>query len=379
MAFSALPILDVDAETRLAALLTNAIASLKPLGAGTILVAECPDKFNDASWDDYWFGVQVDGAYWEEAQYFRYRGVVDGPRPRSTIDRILRTGRAASARAKDSLSGPYTKVRYRERTGSNLDAARATLKTLHSSNWRAEVTRCLGNTNVRTGDVVGLGLQFGQPWLCVASSNDDTEIAFTVLENGRLVHMARCERFDQYFGQMFPLRLSGPRPDFASYLTPKAREHFFPPVRNESLSRKLCVLLRGATNRIHSVAGASGKAVILTASDSLGSDYLTRTPPNIECDGQWALASEPKDSMFEQLGRILGDLELADWRGLFGRSTTGVNWPYGSLCLLRYPGQPPLLERELTAFDFQSDRLTAAGLINWHDQGRGFDIYPAPS
>lgn len=334
MAFDALQIQDRMAEERLVNLLGQAIAALEPLNAGygAVLVAECPDKFNDAFWDDLWFGVQVGTAYWEQAQYFR------------------------------DVSPPVVEETTKVGPRSKLPEARAVLERLHAAGWRDEVGHCLGEDIVRSGDVVGLGLQFGQPWLCVASSNNDTEIACTVSAEHGIVHMARCERFDQSFGDFVPLPFSDPRPDFAHYLTEKGRTHFFPAVQWEQPARQLCGLLNEAVARIENIPGTSRKRLELLAAVPFVVPHLAR-PPIIRWGDEWVPATKPTSLPFEALAGVVAGLEIADWRHLFGLSMRlgTLSGSFGLLCL---PGQPPLLAWELTVFDFQSGTLRPVGLFN---------------
>jgi hypothetical protein len=106
---------------------------------------------------------------------------------------------------------------------------------------------------VRAGDVLCLAMQYGQPWICVVSTNDSTEIACTWAPQG-LVHMARCERLDQYVGQSVPLRFRELRRDFALHLRPEARARILSPVRDSAAAARLCKLLQRA------IAGLDGLA-----------------------------------------------------------------------------------------------------------------------
>jgi hypothetical protein len=349
MTLELLQVQDRAAESRLVKVLEEALRVLGTLDASPVLVAECPWKFNDAWYDDHWLGVQVGSDFWEEAQYFK------------------------------EVKEPFSKENGRNTSTSGIATARTVLKSLQSAGWRAEFQRCFGERFLRSGDVICLGIQSGQPWLCVASSNGETEIACTISPRAYgLVHMARCDRFDQSLGEAFPLRFSQPRPEFGSFLTPEARAYYFPEVRDAAASKELCTLLRNAVARIEAATGTTNQPVVLWSKDSFGNQYAP-SPPRLLWGDAMAFGGETLDNpALQQLYTVMEHLESADWRGLFERSM-GTFEPYDSVCLIRQPGSAPMLVWELTAFEFQSDRLSVLGLYDRATPARWkFDIQPMP-
>ena len=91
MAIEPMEFRDRKAEQRLLDLLQPAAAKLAQLGPEPVLVAQCPNKFNDAWYDDLWYAAQVGTAFWEAAHY------IEG-RPAPEINETpLEDGRSTSA------------------------------------------------------------------------------------------------------------------------------------------------------------------------------------------------------------------------------------------------------------------------------------------
>jgi hypothetical protein len=71
MAIEPMEFRDRKAERRL--LLEPAAAKLAQLEPEPVLVAQCPNKFNDVWFDDLWYAAQVGTAFWEAAHYIEGR------------------------------------------------------------------------------------------------------------------------------------------------------------------------------------------------------------------------------------------------------------------------------------------------------------------
>lgn len=343
---------DRAAERRLLDLLEPAAQKLAQLGPEAVLVAQCPNKFNDAWYDDFWFAAQVGTAFWEAAHY-----IEDRPAPE-----INESGNEQGSKA--------------------VRAAREVLDALEAGRWREAAIACFGKKKgwqlsatvdvVFDGDVLCLALQYGQPWLCVVSSNGSTEIACTWTKSG-LVHMARCERIDQYIGRTAPLRFRELRSDFSRHLRPDARTRLLPQIRHTEAAARLSKLLRESFPRMDGdTAQAERSDWLLTFAhdsyafvDDTGWQYISLSKPSQS-------SSEDGSPRKSHLIAAVGHMEQGGWRQLFSQALGQAS--VSQLGLVHHKGEL-LLTWDLTAFGFMSGELRPVALCNDVVHFKQFELY----
>jgi hypothetical protein len=359
MAIEPMEFRDPNAERRLLDLLQPAAAKLAQLGPEPVLVAQCPNKFNDVWYDDLWYAAQVGTAFWEAAHYIEQR-----PAPE-----ISETGKDQDSTA--------------------VMAARQVLQALEAARWRDAAIACFGKEEgwqagtlddvVCEGDVLCLAMHYGQPWLCVVSSNDSTEIACTWTPKG-LVHMARCERLDQYVGLSLPLRFRELRRDFAHHLQPEARGRILSHVRDSAAAASLCKLLQRAIARLDDLVppDADSSSWLLKQEElaytlDTGDGNLLILPLPDALSGGGSI-DEGGNPALKSLATTVRRLEAGGWRQLFARAIGQAN--IERLDLLRRDDKP-LLIRGLAAYEFMSGELRLAGLCNDAVNLETFELYDA--
>jgi hypothetical protein len=331
------------AEGRLIPLLDNAIAQLSALKADVALVAECPDKFNDAYEDDYWRAVQVDEAVWEQSHFFKYK------------------------------SPPEVHERTHEPSGEKLAVARKVLKELESAGWRDEALACSGRQG---GLLLCLALFHGQPLLCRTSPIDGEGSVWTWSAGSGLQHIASCERIDHRIGDPNPIGLNLLRPGIWRFLTQAAQIYFSPTVRDRQTYTKLCVLLSEVCERARKLTmervilvspttrlfpGAEqtgGRGFVST--ETYGSDSQAVAPlPNTHVT---PFDMRPLPPILQELDRLLAELENAGWRQLF--STALSNLRPGELLALWVEADLQLLIWEQSLFELKNNSLQFLGLTD---------------
>jgi hypothetical protein len=331
------------AERRLIPLLDNAIAQLSTLSADVALVAECPDRFNDAHQDDYWRAAQVDEALWEQSHFFKYK------------------------------SPPEFRERTHELAGEKLAVARKVLKELEAAGWRDDALACTGRWG---GKLLCLSLFHGQPLLCRTSPIDGEGSAWTWSTGSNLHHIASCERIDHSIGDPNPIGLNVFRPGIWQFLTPAAQSHFKPTVRDCESYVKLCTLLSETCERARHL---TKEKVILV------SPATRQFPGDERTGGQGFVSTEtqgrdsravaplpgthltpfdmrPLPPILQELDRLLAVLENAGWRQLF--STALCHLRSGELLALLIEADMPLLIWEQSVFELKNNSLEFRGLTD---------------
>ena len=351
MAIQPIEFRDAEAERRLLGLLEPAAAKLAKLGPEPVLVAQCPNKFNDAWEDDLWFAAQVGEAYWERSHFIQHR-----PRPE----------------IKERGNSQYDKA---------VHAARNVLDELEAADWRHAAIACFGQQKgwqpgimvdvICNGDVLCLALQYAQPWLCIASSNNNTKIACTWTDSG-LVHMASCERIDQFIGLRRPLCFSELRADFWDHLRPNCRTRLRPQVHDQGAAEQL-------TARLLEVVRCLDRPVVPAQAESeTGWWQLVRTPDGYCFDNGkreyiwFPPASMVQTAISQNFSAAVELLEKSGWQGLLAEA---ISRPSGdSLRLVRRYDELFFLSG-LTAFKLMPNELRFAGLCNDVAAMESFELY----
>jgi hypothetical protein len=157
-------------EIPLIHLLDEVAGGLADLEPGPILLAECPNKFNDAGQDDLWYAVQAGFEYWEQSHFFAYGSAYGSKSNVSEYSSYSHT-----------LDPQTLKDRGGAVTGDSITRLRTSLRHLQTTGWRS----LIGNERIYSEDdssdlggvTIALVIERGQRWLVLQHPNGgDAEI-----------------------------------------------------------------------------------------------------------------------------------------------------------------------------------------------------------
>lgn len=236
---------DQDAATQLMRSLDRIVQQLATIEGEFVLIARCPNKFNDAGQDDYWVAAQVDEAYWERSFFF------------VTED-----------------SGKSMRESTGTKQNEGLKSARSALS--NTSHILSIAIRCFP----KSGEFISIIRHFGQYWFCIAhgSSGDDADIWTWSKEFG-FVHVGIADRIDERIGSRRPLTFVTLNKDIWKYLSPAARKSLAPYAKDDEAHRKL-------SNELAAIAltvrDATQRDIVLIASQSrlLAHEYCMPDGPS---------------------------------------------------------------------------------------------------
>jgi hypothetical protein len=167
---------EADAQRLLEYLLGNAAHRLSSLEE-PVVVAACPNKFDDTGLYPEWHGVQIGHAVWDHLDYRREGGAVF-----------------------DTSRNPQ-----------ELLIAQDVLRWLQEAEWRPLVERAFGLKLF--DEVFAIIKQHGAFWFVISASNDGTHIVFLLQPSGELERVGAPARLDQRLGRVRPLLLQWIDPD----------------------------------------------------------------------------------------------------------------------------------------------------------------------
>ena len=101
----------------------DGFADLEP---GPILLAECPNKFNDVGHDDLWYAVQAGKEYWEQSHFFAYGSAYGS---RSNV--------SEHSSYSHTLDPQTLKDRGGAVNGDSITRLRTGLRHLQTNGWRS--------------------------------------------------------------------------------------------------------------------------------------------------------------------------------------------------------------------------------------------------
>lgn len=350
------------AATDLLRLLDGAAERIETVGPEPNFVGECPNKFNDAWYDDLWFAVQAGETYWEQSQFFEGR-----------------SGPLVKEHATFSTDGDEEAVRaeWATVTSGRIAALRGLLRDLQTSGWRELTERAF--TEKR--ELLGLMIEHGQRWLALETPNvDDCEI-FAWDAKG-MFHVGTTSRIDQAIGQPYLLTFEDIVQENLSRLGQRARAYFRPFVKDNESALRLTELLREV---VRIVRAATDRPVAMRSRDSLHPAY---SPPESfsevlrqgegqlrkPTDGKWPpyclpYTHEPKGEFSDEAKAFhtaLGQLEDEGWRDLYGQAF-GETLHRGQALALFVDPDAAVLMRENAAFRVDENGLDPLGAFPYPD------------
>jgi hypothetical protein len=318
--------------------------------AEPVVVAACPNKFDDAASFPDWLGVQVGPAMWERTDYRRESG----------------------------------KVSENSRNPDDLLAVRDLLRWLQEAEWRS-VVELVFDLKLYS-ETLAIIKQHGAVWLVIAASNDGQDIVFLAGTSGELERVGAPARLDQRLGRLRPLILQRIEPDAWPKL--HAAVPAFPVdelIREETLEiedarARLGNLLHDAFSQLIKLP-SSVHYVAVASDDVNGSldDFKSRGPlfhsswRMIAADGlrinkerfypqeMYAKMIARGGDLAASLDSVLNTLESAKWRDLFARSIMPMARS-DSLALLVRGSERWLIAAETAVFALTPEgRLVLAG------------------
>ena len=356
---------NAEAAGQLQALLDPALAELRQLGSEPILIAECPDKYNDAFNDDYWYAAQVGAASWEQSHFF------EGGDYASHIKE--------GYHLRGQILGGAVAEPARLATGKPLSKARAILHRLKDGGWRALAVEALRDRY----PILCLAWQYGQAWFCLSSAVEGEGYAWALTPNGGFAEFGMCGRLDHEIGNPCPIWFSSIDPGAVRFLTPEARQFFAPRPIDSKAHRQLCTVI--ATAVADAAAANASEIAFLSAGsrasvyEDSGNVYSGARLPLVVVDGYEmpmlnADGTAPQDyraSVYDHcrdqllsLSPIARRLEEADWRTLFGQAF-GTPLVKPQMLALFVAGGRALLVRENSVFTVTGSDLVFAGLCEY--------------
>ena len=337
--FAPRKVADTEREKQLFELLNYAAVSLRNLGQEPALVAQCPLRFNDAHYADQWYAVQVGNAYWEQSHYLEDR----------TEPSIEQDGRDAS-------SAP-------------IEAAKQVLQDLNDAGWRAQLDETYGGDITHSGDVVCLAIQYGQTWICSSATISDTNLVCALTDDGRLEHVACCERIDERIGGIRPILFESLRPDLWQFLSVSGRAYFKPSLIDPQAAAKLAAMLRDVAGDVEDVT-TDRMLVVASGSSANGFGTLQEAylhvgdvqgpPTTIVGKKHSPPARGTVTEDFATVSRAVARLEQEHWQSHIS-SAFGMAHRGEVLGLLIFAGEQYLLW-EHTVFAVETETVRFLGL-----------------
>lgn len=350
-------------------LLNATVPQLKAFEVQPALVAEAPDKFNDAGYDDFWFAAQAGRTFWEQSRFF------------------------------DNASYPHTAERSSYAHDQDVDAAedlgagaeskriadlRTVLRGLQSADWREAVEAAF---NARR-NLIALIVEFDQPWLFLEQVNDEDGDAFAWDGQG-FFHVGIMSRLDQAVERQQVLVFEKVDATNLHRLREGARDYFLPPIRNDEAAHRLCSLLLAAAGIVRDATSAT---VALRSSGSRSgphelnlhshfnrpesyADNLRRGEGDyrIPTDGVWPPYRDPRNGARDGIEMsaeakayhtALFNLESGQWREAFAEAVGEELKPGATIALFIDP-RDVVLVRDNTAFIVEQGGLELVGAFDY--------------
>jgi hypothetical protein len=285
-----------EAQAIVSYLLDNAARRLSGLKE-PVVVAACPNKFDDIGYFPDWLGVQVGDAMWERTDYRGERGAVSET----------------------------------SRDPDDLVTAREVLRWLQDAEWRRQVELAFGLKLFN--EALAVVRQHGAVWFVISASNDGEDIAFLVGSSGALQRVGVPSRLDQ--------RLKRNRPLLLERIDPEAwpRLHAAVPAfpvdgliqdKDAAAGAQLVELVQDTFAKLDEVRGSF--VYVAAAACDPNHPMAGRDWRAIATDGfavtknSWAHQEMYKKmlarygALAEGLNELVSTLEAAKWRDLFSRS-----------------------------------------------------------
>jgi hypothetical protein len=330
----------------------TAAAELVGVLQSPILLAECPNKYNGAGFDDYWYAAQLGMSRWERSHDF---GTGSGP---WVTERVTFGHPKSDGPVPDCLLA-----------SDRLAAARNVLKGLQLKQWRELIGRALDG-NKGNDSLIGLIHCFGQPWLYRSRPNCGGGDTWTWDEHGQLYHTANAlDRLDTKVGRWYPLgifeQLDARR---FSILTREAQRYFAPPIKDFASHEMLAKSLADVVAKVREITpelvvfSLNAKFFAYSRFVWKGVEYQPRNRQRPTAVGE----KLPVEVVL--LDKLLGNILTSKWGEHFGAA-------YGSPLRLQgldlfVTGDDAVLVRDNSAFRIAHSGLTFAGLCDY--PGGGF-------
>jgi hypothetical protein len=359
-------------ESPLIRLLDEVADGLADLEPGPILLAECPNKFNDAGEDDLWYAVQAGFDYWEQSHFFMYE-------TKSTV--------REHSSFSHTLDPQTLKDRGATVNGDCIARLRSSLRHLQTKGWR----RLVGNEPLSDSydgpdysGLIALVIERGQRWLVLERPNI-TDAEIFAWDGDGFFLVGGSDRVDQSIGNRPILSFGKVEEIDVPRLGPEAQAYFLPKVRDRVASSKLAGLLWQAVTAIRELTVEPFGLLSKGSPRSHGSDnHLWRQPEAFsshlrpregefrrETAGVWPkyfarLTAEPEEmsDVAKAMHAQLGLLEDSDWRGIFA-STCGENPSDPCQLGLIADREIAVLVRDNAAFEVLPDALVPLGAFDY--------------
>ena len=358
---------DAAAARDLRAILDPAIERLRAFNQSPALIAECPDKFNDALSDDYWQAVQLGQIYWEQSHFFKENypaGVKEHAHYGAEFPKLTQAADGRTIVAHD------------------IYAAWGILSDLQRLGWRQLADQALqGKT-----EILWLALDNGQPLLCKDSAVEGEGEVWLLRGDAGFTQFGICARIDQEIGNESPICFESINPYAFGLLTDAAKHHFMPSVIDEPAYLALTSLVSSTVNEVSAVTDVR---IDFCSAGSRTSSHAFRVAPEgmplvsygrytggiVGADGAvpaWRgsgpVVPPPEDVI--RMSPALRRLEEADWRGLFGRAF-GAPLVSPQVLALFVDRSGAVLVRENAVFRVSPSGLVFAGLCDYPYLGGG--------
>lgn len=359
-------------EIPLIRLLDEVADGLADLEPGPILLAECPNKYNDGGEDDLWYAVQAGSDYWEQSHFFMYE-------TKSTV--------REHSSFSHTLDPQTLKDRGATMTGDCIARLRTSLRHLQTKGWR----RLVGNEPLSDRDdasdcigLIALVIERGQRWLVLERPNITNAEIFAWDGDGFFL-VGGSDRVDQRIGNRPILSFGWVEDMDVPRLGPEAQAYFLPTVRDRVASSRLARLLWQAASAMREMTvepfGLLSKG---SPRCHRNDNHLWRQPeafsPHLrpregefrrETGGVWPKYFARPTAKPEEMSDVakvmhaqLGFLEDADWRGVFA-SACGENLSeLGQLGLIA-DKEIAVLVRDNAAFEVTPVALLPLGAFDY--------------
>lgn len=354
---------DDMSATKLCAILDAAVARLAEIASEPVVLAECPDKFNDAFNDDLWYAVQSGGTVWEQSHFFE--------------------GWTTPLVKEHTVFSPEADPSDIVSRGANVESKmiprlRSVLRELQLAGWRSHTETAFSLPR----RLLALVLERSQPWFVLETPNVDDGEVFVWDEAG-FARIGMVERLDQAVGSQPVLTFESVDPASVHRLSQPAQHYFAPVIINVEAQKQLIVLLSAAVETVLSV---SDRPVALRSSNSRDAfNALSRAESFCESfrrnegelrrpskDGVWPPYrpthrvgdEEEMSDLAKGLHTALGRLEESSWRETFA-SAFGETLPRGTTLALFVDTNGAAVMRDNAAFRVTPTDLEYIGVFDY--------------
>lgn len=381
----------------------DGLANLEP---GPILLAECPNKFNDAGQDDLWYAVQVGFEYWEQSHFFEYETkpfVREHSTFCHTLDPQALKDRGGAVTG-DSIAQLRTSLRHLEtnswrslignerKYGYDDPPVHNGLIALVVEGWRSltDRERMYGNDDISDlgGVIVALVIERGQRWLVLQHPNGGDAEIFAWDDDG-FFHIGgmlyESARVDERIGDRPILSFDWVEKEYVPRLGLEAQAFFSPTVRDKAAGSELAGLLWLALSAIREMTVEPFGLLSQGSPRSCGVNERRWHPAAAfspllrpregefrrKNDGVWPKyvaesGAEPEEmSDFAKAMQVqLGMLEGARWREIFASACGENPSELGQLGLIA-DTETAVLVRGNAAFEVTPDALLPLGAFDY--------------